>query len=99
MSTTSSTTLVRKGFAAVAVGAGLFGIAAPLAVGIQSAHAAPKDRTPAHVVVDQDTPLHRHATTTTTHRSGHVAVHVQPPLVSPPLVWGAFSSPDAIVGD
>ena len=36
---------------------------------------------------------------TTTERPGHVAIHAEPPMVSPPRVWGSFSSPLFILGD
>ena len=45
--------------------------------------------------IAQATPdtIERTATTITTQRPGHVAIQVKPPHVSPPLVWGPFSSP------
>lgn len=36
---------------------------------------------------------------TTTQRPGHVAIQAEPPLVSPPRVWGPFSSPLPILDD
>jgi hypothetical protein len=36
---------------------------------------------------------------TTTQRPGHVAIQAEPPLVSPPRVWGPFSLPLPILGD
>jgi hypothetical protein len=36
---------------------------------------------------------------TTTQRPGHVAIQANPPDVSPPHVWGPFSSPHFILGN
>jgi hypothetical protein len=36
---------------------------------------------------------------TTIQRPGHVAIQAEPPLVSPPRIWGSFSSPLPILGD
>jgi hypothetical protein len=36
---------------------------------------------------------------TTTQRPGHVAIQAEPPVVSPPRVWGPFSVPLPILGD
>jgi hypothetical protein len=76
---------VRKRFAAGAIGAA---IAAPalLFLGTGIAQATP-DFT------------ERSATTITTQRPGHIAIQVEPALVSPPMVWGPFDSPLYIIGD
>jgi hypothetical protein len=83
-----NTTPIRKRFVTGAVGAAIAGMAAPalLFLGTGIAHAVP-DVT------------ERTATTITTQRPGHVAIQVKPPRVSPPLVWGQFSSPLYILGD
>ena len=36
---------------------------------------------------------------TITQRPGHVAIQANPPDVSPPSIWGPFSSPHFILGD
>jgi hypothetical protein len=36
---------------------------------------------------------------TTTERPGHVSIHVAPSPVTPPRVWGPFSSPLFLLGD
>lgn len=36
---------------------------------------------------------------TTTQRPGHVSIHTTPPVVSPPKVWGSYTSPMFILGD
>ena len=36
---------------------------------------------------------------TITQRPGHAAIKVEPPMVSPPKVWGPSSSPLFILGD
>jgi hypothetical protein len=82
-----NTTPIGKKFVAGAIGAAIAGMAAPalLLFGTGIAQAVP-DVT------------ERTATTITTQRPGHVAIQVKPPHVSPPLVWGPFSSPLYILG-
>ncbi|MDT5049689.1 MAG: hypothetical protein QOG75_5587 [Mycobacterium sp.] len=82
-----NTTPIGKKFVAGAIGAAIAGMAAPplLFLGTGIAQAVP-DVT------------ERTATTITTQRPGHVAIQVKPPHVSPPLVWGPFSSPLYILG-
>lgn len=36
---------------------------------------------------------------TTIQRPGHVSIKAEPPRVSPPRVWGPFTSPLPILGD
>ncbi len=36
---------------------------------------------------------------TITQRPGHVSIHTTPPVVSPPKVWGSYSSPLFVLGD
>ncbi len=45
------------------------------------------------------TTTHESAGTTTTQRPGHVSIYTEPPVISPPQVWGPFSSPAFILGD
>lgn len=45
------------------------------------------------------TTTHDSGGATTTQRPGHVAIHAEPPVVSPPRVWGPFSSPLFLLGD
>jgi hypothetical protein len=82
-----NTTPIGKKFVASAIGAAIAGTAAPalLFLGKGIAQAVP-DVT------------ERTATTITTQRPGHVAIQVKPPHVSPPRVWGPFSSPLYILG-
>lgn len=75
-----------KRFVTRTVGAAILGAAALLLFEADEAQAAVPDAS-------------QHATTTITQRPGHVAIQVEPPLVSRPLVWGPFSSPLFIVGD
>jgi hypothetical protein len=83
-----NTTSNHKRIFAGAVGAAIAGMAAPalLFLGAGTAQAMPA--------------FGEHgATTITTQRPGHVAIQVAPPLVSPPLVWGQYSSPPFYVGN
>jgi hypothetical protein len=82
-----NTTPIGKKFVAGAIGAAIATMAAPalLFLGSGIAQAVP-DVT------------ERTATTITTQRPGHVAIQVKPPHVSPPLVWGPFSSHLYILG-
>jgi hypothetical protein len=82
------TTPVRKRFIAGAMGAAIAGMAAPalLFLGAGTAQAMP------------DISQHN-ATTITTQRASHIAIQVAPPLVSPPHVWGPFSSVEALLAD
>jgi hypothetical protein len=82
-----NTTPIRERFVTGTVGAAIAGVATPalLFLGTGIAQAVP-DVT------------ERTATTITTQRPGHVAIQVKPPHVSPPLVWGPFSSPLYILG-
>jgi hypothetical protein len=50
-------------------------------------------------VAASPTTTHESGGATTTQRPGHVAIHAEPPLVSPPRVWGPFSSPLFLLGD
>ncbi len=45
------------------------------------------------------TTTHESGGTTTTQRPGHVSIHAEPAPVSPPRVWGPFSSPLFLLGD
>jgi hypothetical protein len=83
-----STTSIRKRFVAGTLGAAIAGMAAPalLFLGAGTAQATPDIR-------------EHKATTITTQRPGHVAIQVEPPLVSPPLVWGPFPSLEALLDD
>ena len=45
------------------------------------------------------TTTHDSGGVTTTQRPGHVAIYAEPPQVSPPKVWGPFSSPLFLLGD
>jgi hypothetical protein len=45
------------------------------------------------------TTTHDSGNATTTQRPGHVAIQAEPPDVSPPRIWGPFSSPMFILGD
>jgi hypothetical protein len=45
------------------------------------------------------TTTHDSGGSTTTQRPGHVSIHAEPPVVSPPQVWGSYSSPLFILGD
>ena len=45
------------------------------------------------------TTTHDSGGATTTQRPGHVAIHAEPPQVSPPQVWGPFSSPWFLLND
>ncbi len=85
-----NTNTIRRRVVTGAIGAALVGAAAPALMFLwtASAHAAA-------VTPDGG----QHAAATTTQRPGHVAIHVEPAPVSPPLVWGAHSSPIFIVGD
>jgi hypothetical protein len=94
-----STIPIRKRVVTGAVGAAIAGLAAPalLFLGAGSAQAVPVSERGPVAIIEPSLP---HAPTITTHRPpGHVSIKAVPPLVSPPLVWGAFDSPAAIVGD
>lgn len=83
------TTPIRKRIIAAAIGAAIAGIAAPalsLFLDAGTAQAMP-------------TISEHNATTITTQRASHIAIQVAPPLVSPPHVWGPFSSVDALLAD
>lgn len=82
------TTPIRKKFVPGALGAAIAGVTAPalLFLGTGTAQAIPNIG-------------EHHATTITTQRPGHVAIQVAPPLVSPPRVWGQYSSPAFILDD
>jgi hypothetical protein len=84
-------TTTRTRFVTAAVGAAIAGMAAPalLFLGAGTAHAAPD-------ISEQSSTA---ATTKVQRAPGHVSIKTVPPLVSPPLVWGAFDSPAPIVGD
>lgn len=45
------------------------------------------------------TSTHDSGPVTTTQRPGHVSIYVEPPNVSPPRIWGPFSSPLFLLGD
>lgn len=82
------TTSIRKRFIAGAMGAAITGMAAPalLFLGAGTAQAMPN--------------ISEHnATTITTQRASHIAIQVAPPLVSPPHVWGPFSSVEVLLAD
>jgi hypothetical protein len=50
-------------------------------------------------VAANPTNTHDSGAATTTHRPGHVSIYTEPPLVSPPQVWGSYSSPLFVLGD
>ena len=79
-----NTTSNRKRFVAGALGAAIAGMAAPALLFLGAGTAQA---------------LPDNATTITTQRPGHVSIQVSPPLVSPPLVWGQYSSPPFYVGN
>jgi hypothetical protein len=80
-----NTTNTRKRIVTGAVGAAIASMAAPallfLAAGTAQAAQPTQD-----VVTE-------HGGATITQRPGHVAIYAEPQPVSPPLVWGPFSSP------
>ena len=45
------------------------------------------------------TSTHDSGAVTTTQRPGHVSIYAEPPVVSPPKIWGPFSSPLFLLGD
>ncbi len=45
------------------------------------------------------TTTHDGGGTTTTQRPGHVSIYTEPPVVSPPQVWGSYWSPLFVLGD
>jgi hypothetical protein len=45
------------------------------------------------------TTTHESGPATTTQRPGHVSIYAEPPLVSPPHIWGPSSSPLYLLGD
>jgi hypothetical protein len=93
------TTPTRKRFITGAVGAAIAGMAAPalLFLGAGTAQAVPVSERGPVAIIDGSLP---NVPTINTHRQpGHVSIKAVPPLVSPPLVWGAFDSPAPIVGD
>jgi hypothetical protein len=73
----------------LAVGTAIVGMAAPallfLGTGIAQAAQSPAG------------PLEHHASVTTIQTPGHVLIQTEPERVSPPLVWGPFSSPLPII--
>ena len=81
-----TTTPNRKKFT---VGTAIVGMAAPallfLGTGIAQAAQSPVG------------PLEHHASITTIQTPGHVLIQTEPERVSPPLVWGPFSSPLPII--
>jgi hypothetical protein len=87
MSTNSKTTRIIAG----TVGAAVVSIAAPalLFIGAGSAQAAPAvDNAPT-----------AHSTTSIIERPGHVAIETHPYPVTPPMVWGPFSSVRELLDD
>jgi hypothetical protein len=94
-----NTTRIYKRVVTGAVGAAIAGAAAPalLFLGAGTAQAVPVSERGPVAIIDGSLP---HVPTIITQRApGHVSIKAVPPLVSPPLVWGAFDSPAAIVGD
>ncbi|HEX2213801.1 MAG TPA: hypothetical protein VHH12_10200 [Mycobacterium sp.] len=45
------------------------------------------------------TSTHDSGPVTTTQRPGHVSIYAEPPVVSPPKIYGPFSSPLFLLGD
>ena len=45
------------------------------------------------------TSTHDSGPVTTTQRPGHVSIYAEPPTVSPPKIWGPFSSPLFLLDD
>lgn len=84
-----NTTSTRKRIVSGIVGAAIAGAAAPALLFLGAGTAG--------AVADVE---EGRGTTTVTHRApGHVAIHVVPPVVSAPLVWGAYDSPIPIIAD
>jgi hypothetical protein len=88
------TTHIHKRFVTRAVGAAIAGAAVPalLFLGAGTAQAAlAADEYGVIAIIDDAVP--GPARTNVIERPGHVSIQTEPSLVTPPIVWGPFSSP------